>query len=192
MPLPPKGDVTRPIYLAARSMLVLGILCLIGSTCGLIGTIGMFAAMPAAPARTGGPPTTGQFIMVIGVVLLVITAIYAAIGVTFIICSVRIKQGKRWAVTTGLVLASIAAAFCGLGLLGNLAGIATGPAAGSDDWIGALISALFVAAFIQLIVHLKQSYAGIEQMAYGSQRGFDVVMPTAQPYNPPQYPPHGR
>jgi hypothetical protein len=190
MAFPPKGDVTRPVFLAARSMRLLGILCLILSTCLLAGSVFAIGGAASAPTRTGGPPSAAAFLGVFAVVMVALTALYVAIGVTFIVCSVKIKQGKRWAVTTGIVLASIAAAFSGLGLaLGLFQVITSGAGPRPDEMISLVFNLIFFAAFAQLVVHLKQSYEGIDRMGYQQQRGFDVVMPTAQPYNPQQYPP---
>ena len=159
MPLPPKGHPDRPLRLAARTMLVLGVLLLLMATC-----VGGVAGTAMFNARNSGRPTPGP-----GVFLLVaLLAVYVLPGATMILCWHHLKEYRRWAVIVGLVVAGLALAVSLLGLVSNVIGLLV-----SDRGsVGGLIMAmLFLAAFGQLLYHLIKSFEAIRLHEQGQTQG---------------------
>ncbi len=176
MAIPPKGHPDRPLRLAARSMMGLGVILLVLSTCA---GIGLGIALARGPGGGGTP-----LLAAVGLFF------YVAPGVALIVCSIYLKRYRMWAAIVGLVLAGMACLFSLVMLLGFV--FAT--VSGGGESIGlllTLIPLLFVAAFIQLIVHLARSFNAIRiHQVQGPQgHGFQPIY-AAEPVDPLQIDPY--
>lgn len=165
MPLPPRGSPLRPLHLAVRSMRMLGIILLLISMMSIL-------SMALVRMRSGG------IIMLMMVSMLT----YMIPGVLFLVFSVYLSRKRAWAIIGGLVLTSIS-------LLVLLIGVVTTTYAVSQFGqspavlIAFAVFALFIAAFVQLIVHLSKSFNALRHTPVDQQRGFEPLPPV--PVLPP-------
>ena len=180
MPLPPTGDPRRPLHLAIRSMRLLG---------GLFVLLGLCAVMPALLVRGG--MATSVFTAFAGLV-------YGVPGALYIVCCVYLARHKAWAVTLGIVLASLQILVAVVGASAAfVAMFRPGAGMGGTPSVVPVVFMLFVlAALAQLIYHLARSYAALHLPPVGADvRGFEPlgVGPYAGPYVPvqPAAPPGG-
>ncbi len=175
MPLPPAGHPARPVYLASREMLLLGILTLLLGSCS--GFFAVFAVLQAGRYATGntpsyGPPTTAQYLYAGAFVIVLLTAAIIAMGTTLLVCAQQILQRKRWAITAGLVTTCVIGTVVALTLLLSVLEFVTEP--GSRliaRMVAPGVQVVVLALCVQLVVHLSKSYRGIEMM-----RGLPVDM----------------
>jgi hypothetical protein len=171
MPLPPKGDPQRPLELAIRSVRLLAVLLLLLSTC--VGIVVVPAMSRAAHAATG---RTSMVTQVIAVAALLV---YFGPGVVYLVLTVYLRQRAVWAVTTGIVIASVQLLIL---LLGVVAMLVRGP----TNMVGICIGGLFIVALAQLIQQLSQSYAAVRAWRGDTVRGFEPlpIVPVAPPSDP--------
>src|SRR5256885_13209939 len=132
MPLPPRGNPRRPMYLAVRSMLVIGAICLAFSASALL------PGMLMSRGSGGG-----------ALLPLVLGAMFFP-GIGLLICEKYLAQRKFWAVVLGLVLAS-ALLLVVLAVLAGLTVMVVSTAVDASFLIAGGISLLFLLAIVQLI-----------------------------------------
>jgi hypothetical protein len=152
MPLPPRGDPQRPLFLAVRSTRLLGILMIAFSL--LVMTPMMYVSrgrmMPIFEIAFG--------------------LIYLVPGILYFLCAIFLKRRQFWAIVLGLVLASIQLL---LTLLGAASLLAATRIRGEPEMILLGVILLFIAAFVQLIVHLSKSFEAIKYAPIEQRRGFE-------------------
>jgi hypothetical protein len=144
MPLPPPGDPVRPVYLAARSLRLLGVLFLL---------IGLLSLLPwVKPAlhqvRPLPPAPPGTFVTAVS---------HALPGALYLVCAAALLRGTRAGVFAAMGLAM--AHF--ILVVGNLARfvqlLVTREASPGFLFIALTIGFLTVAALAQLMYHLVKS-----------------------------------
>lgn len=140
MALPPKGDPVRPVYLAARSLRLLGALFI------LIGLLTPLFAVKQGYSLTDLPQAT------------IIAALSHSIpGVLYLLCAVLLLRGRRAGVFAAMGLAM--AHF--ILVAGNLAAyvqlLVQGGASVKFLFIALTVGFLTVAALAQLMYHLVKS-----------------------------------
>ncbi len=173
MALPPRGDLRRPLYLAASSCRVLGVLALLSSTC-----------MGVPFIRLLGRGGRGLFP---SAVMLVMLGLYAGVGTAYLVFAHFIRRRRPWAVVAALSLTGVVALFVAVGVIGGLIGvIASGPGGGPPPITVAVlgIPLLILAALGQLIYHLSKSFAAIRLAPPDEARGFDVLPVAVQAAEP--------
>jgi hypothetical protein len=161
MPLPPKGDPTRPLHLAIRSTRLLGIFFLL---------IGMLAMLPFMLAMRRSGLTAAWLPLSIG-------GCYLVPGVMYLICGIFLGQKRGWAVILGIVLASLHAIMTLL-LIGSIFGQLGSIPGRSDSPMLIIISAIFLlilAALGQMIYHLAKSFESIRVYDAQTLRGFEPL-----------------
>ena len=140
MPLPPKGDPVRPVYLAARSLRLLGTLFI------LIGLLTPVPALKNGHPLTRLPPGT------------IITALSHAVpGVLYLLSAALLLRGTRAGVFAAMGLAMVHFVL----VVGNLARfvqlLVLREASPRFLFIALTIGFLTVAALAQLMYHLVKS-----------------------------------
>jgi hypothetical protein len=161
MALPPRGDPQRPMFLAIRSMRLLGILLIAFS---------LLIMVPMMLIRRGRS---------MPIVEIAIGLVYLVPGVLYFLCAIFLKRRQFWAIVLGLVLASIQL------LLLLAGGVAFVNALGGGNTLVSLtllVILLFIAAFAQLIYHLSKSFEAIKYAPIEQQRGFEPMR--VQPISP--------
>jgi hypothetical protein len=171
MALPPKGDPTRPMYLAIRSMRLLGIIIVLFS---------LLMFIPVIALRGSGGAGIGFSILFI-----IMALVYLIPGLLFILCSIFLKRRQAWAIIVGIILSSIVLLMSIFGLIAGLFQMVTG---NSEPFmlVQLIISLIFVAAFAQLIFHLSKSFESLRVLNMSVQRGFEPlpVASIAPPISP--------
>ena len=153
MALPPKGDPRRPLHLAIRSTRSLGIVLI------LLGSLVLLVGLVLTQSR----------------LLVVVSIIYMSPGIGFLVIAIFLKRRATWAVTAGIVLASLTGLFALLALVGSVVGLARSPrGASTPDLVALGIVVLVVLAVAQLILHLAKSYESI-RTAEPEVRGFEPI-----------------
>jgi hypothetical protein len=175
MSLPPQGDPRRPLHLAARSMRVLGVLFLIGSTCLILPLV----ALSRAAFRISGSGTA-PFPVGRALVLVAAAVFYVGPAVCYIVFPIFLLRRQFWAVVASLVRAGL---HCVLALISLLMfAYAAVSSSGNVPILPAVVMLLVVAALSQLIYHLSLSFEAIKHMP-ADERGFAPIM-TAQLVEP--------
>jgi hypothetical protein len=171
MALPPKGDPRRPLFLAVRSMRLLGIIIILLSA---VMFIPFFVLSRSAGTGSG-----------FSLLFLIIALVYLIPGILFVLCAIFLARRQAWAIIVGLVLSSMVLLFSLFGLVAGLIRAATGT---SEPFmaIQLIISLVFVAAFTQLIFHLSRSFESVRYMNMDVQRGFEPLPVTPAPPTAPQ------
>lgn len=139
---PGPGAISPARQTAARICIVLGILCLVFTTCMGIGVLGLMAA-----ANQGAAP--GVAVGLLAVILGFVALIYVAFGLIYIIGFSKLRQGDRTWPLVLLITASIHEGLAVLSLIGNLI-----QGLDASKIIGLLILVIFIAAVAQLIFKL--------------------------------------
>ncbi|MFT3786827.1 MAG: hypothetical protein QM770_11780 [Tepidisphaeraceae bacterium] len=171
----PEGP-TRPIYLASRLLVWMGVVTLLGATC-----MGLAMLVLAFDTRRVG--VMPALVLLGGIDLAALVA-----GVMFFVCRSKLRAGQRWSITAALVLAILAGAYCGLSVVVALIKMLNGSAGRSANPSEPAVLVLFVCVtigYVMLCVRLIQCYRAIEFLNLGQQRGFAVMMP-GQAVSPPQ------
>jgi hypothetical protein len=171
MALPPKGDPRRPMYLAIRSMRLLGIIIVLFS---------LLMFIPVIALRGSGGAAVGFSILFI-----VMAMVYLIPGLLFILCSIFLKRRQAWAIIVGIILSSIVLLMSVFGFFAGLLQLGAGNSS-PLMLIQFTISLIFVAAFTQLIFHLSKSFESLRVLNTEVQRGFELlpVVPIAPPVPP--------
>lgn len=140
MPLPPKGDPVRPVYLAVRSLRLLGTLFI------LIGLLTPLLAVKQGHSLRGLPA---------GIIVAALS--HAIPGVLYLLCAMLLLRGRRAGVFAAMGLAM--AHF--ILVAGNLAAyvqlLMQGGASVRFLFIALTVGFLTVAALAQLMFHLVKS-----------------------------------
>jgi hypothetical protein len=171
MPLPPKGDPRRPLYLAIRSTRVLAAIFLL---------FGSFAVFPLV---VGG--------VMLGGLSAIATAsffvFYMGPGVVYLLCSIYLKRRQFWAVLVSLVLASIQLLLALTGMVFLFVALNQMSRIGNFTFLlWAIIPiALIILALAQLIYHLILSFEAIKYIPIEEQRGFEPILPSSPSQLPP-------
>ena len=173
MPIPPKGDPRRPLHLAIRSMRLLGGILILFATC--VGAT--FVLRVSGSSRR--PP----------IAALISILLYLLPGASFILLALFLARRQLWAVVASICLASMALLGALLALLGLLIS-AFGPHADFQPvlLVPLGVTAIVVAALVQLIYHLARSFTAI-RIAEPQERGFEPIMvrnPNDETRNPNQ------
>ena len=172
MPLPPKGDLRRPLHFAVRSMWVLGILFLLFGTCGLSSFLTFTTAPPA-----GGRAVSFDWVRVL--IAVSVLLFYLIPGALYIFFAVYLRRHRMWAVVAALVLASIHTLFIVIGVIGMVVQILLGKAQDMPALARAIMGAvalLVLAAFAQLLYHLSRSFRALPMPPFGTEsRGFEPL-----------------
>ena len=168
MPLPPKDDPDYPLFAAARSMTLLGVVQLLLAFC-----VGAGALM-----AMGGQQGQGQGVSVADVILLgVVAAIIFVPAVLLLVASSGLKSYKAWAATLGIVLVSLGLCWSVLATVGGLLRLAAGQFGSAAEAFGGLaVPLLFALAYLQLILLLSRSYAAIRLHNQQYGHGFEPQM----------------
>ena len=150
MPLPPKGDPQRPIELAIRSTRTLG---LVSALFGLVMMLvfGYFNRYLRFRA----------YFIAFGMV------VWFVPGVLFLTASHFLRRRSRSAVIGAMAAAAAQAVFAGALFIGSLTVQPVSP-------IPVLLTALWVAALVQLMAHLRGSFESV-RVDTDHVRGFETV-----------------
>jgi hypothetical protein len=168
MPIPPKGDPRRPLYLAIRS---------IRSLACFFFFIGAFASIAIAAMGPG----RFRFVRIFHQPLFFFTVLPAAF---YVLLAIYLHRRHFWAVLTSLILAALQLLLIIL-LMANL--IIDAPM--SIDATALVIPILFlgfcIVALIQLVYHLAGSFESIKYIPVDEQHGFDPILPALPAKDPP-------
>jgi hypothetical protein len=156
MTLPPKDDPLRPVYLAVRSLRLLGVLfILLGAVTALQGL------------RPGASPLKMSFVGVT----------HAVPGVLYLLCALLLLRGRRASVFAAMGLAM--AHF--ILVAGNLAAYVQMLVQGGTSprvlFVALTVGFLTVAALAQLMYHLVKSLSVLRAVT----EAYDDVDPVASP-----------
>jgi hypothetical protein len=163
MTLPPKGDPRRPLYLAIRSSRAFGIIFFL---------FGCVTVLPLAV-------TVGRLGFSFWILFQFASVVFVTFGpgVTYLVIAFYLKRRRRWAIVTGIVVASIqllivlaATGFLAVYLFNE------GPRMEDALLIPAAIVGLAILALGQLIHHLAQSFEAVKHVPIEEQRGFEPLM----------------
>lgn len=165
MALPDKGDPTRPLHLAARSSRLLGMLMV------LLGTLVLAVALFTRSGSRGTALNQMSLMLFIG------AAIYLLPGIALMVIVRPLRNGKMWAIVTGMGLAGILLLFATLSLGGTVLQLIYG----RGSLVALAVSAFAVLAFGQMLMHVIQGYRN-RRNAPDAQRGFEPLM--VQPIPP--------
>jgi hypothetical protein len=140
MPLPPRGDPIRAVYLAVRSLRLLGVLFI------LIGVVVPALALKQSGSFAALPPS-----------LFIVSATHLVPGVLYLLCAVLLLRGRRAGVFAAMGLAM----FHFILVAGHLATyvqlLVLGEATLVFLFISLTVGFLVVAALAQLMFHLIKS-----------------------------------
>jgi hypothetical protein len=181
MALPPKGDPSRPLHLAARSARLLGYV-------GLILTVlvmALFVVVRRPPGAAGSPAagTAGgppSWAVVVGVVMAVL--IYGVPSVLYIVFGRYTVKERMWAVIGNIVLCGLTLAVLALSAVGAFVLLI-----GEGQIFPLLISALFIGAFGQMLYHLIKGLQYLRSRQ--TPEGFQPIFPSPAPPPPLPVPP---
>lgn len=186
MALPPKGDASRPVYLGARSALILGVLCLLLGGMGLLldfrglrRGVSIELLLTAMPLNMG--PSSALVLRWLIFVLnfrelrgggfpipLLLAALpYLAVGTMYIVVSVFMKKYRPWAFVVGLTLAGLTV----LWLLNLIVRYLRGRSISVTE----LILALALVAIVQMIFHFIKGLRYVSKHA-GTRPGCTSLM----------------
>jgi hypothetical protein len=178
MPLPPRGDPRRPLYLAVGSMWVLGVLLVAFSLCA----IGSFVFLLRSMNSRGGGASMPAWAPFVGVLT------YLVPGVLYIVFAIFAGRRRLWAVIGALVLASIQCLFTLFALVMMTLMAVTQTAMALFPLA---IVLLIVIALAQLMFHLAKSFEALRYPPFGQEEhGFEPigVRPATPSGTPPQAP----
>jgi cytochrome bd-type quinol oxidase subunit 1 len=161
MALPPRGDPQRPLFLAIRSMRLLGILLL------AISFLFLFVVVRGRSLLN---------------VIVMIGLFYFMPGVLYLVCAIFLKRRQPWAIVVGLTLASVQMLLIVVAAVTLFAVTALGD---SGSMIRMTVMVLLLGAFGQLIFHLCKSFEAIRHSRI-EQRGFEPLMMQPIPPAPSQ------
>jgi hypothetical protein len=166
--LPPRGDPQRPLYLAIRSMRLLGLVFVVF---GLVAVVLAWLAL----GRLINTPTVSW----LGLAMAAL--IYFIPGVLYFVFAIFLTHRQSWAVAGGMVVAIVQFPFALLALVTVIVrGVHAFPL---------LLAGLWVAALIQLIYHLSKSRQALRLEAVTGARGFETLPPQIVPPAPMAPPP---
>lgn len=172
MPLPPRGNPRRPLFLAMRSMRAVGVVCLAPGLFGFIRYLPWSLTM--IQARHFGEAFAP----------LLPAVPYLLPGIGYFVCAKYIAQRRVWAIVLSLVLTSLLLLFAiaALAFLTVVLLDSTQPPPLAFVLISGGILLLFVPAFVQLIYHLIRSFESIKYPPEEAP-GFEVTLiaPAPQP-----------
>jgi hypothetical protein len=166
MALPPKGDPRRPLHLAIRSSRAFGIIFVL---------LGCATVVPLALTIA----RTGFSLRLIRVFVQFASAISITFGpgLTYLVIAFYLKRRRRWAIVTGIVLASIQLLIASVGACFFVVFLFS-EGAGMEDFLlipGAILGFAILAS-IQFICHLINSFEAIKYVSIEEQRGFEPLM----------------
>jgi hypothetical protein len=166
MAIPPRVDPRRPLHLAVASCRLLGVLGLLATTC-----MGVSLFMLLARVRLGPGGRGPNLVLAFGPF-----ALFAAIGVAYLVFAHFIKRRQFWAVVAALVLTGLVSLLALLSTVASvIAIVASGATASRPAWMTLGVQALVLAALGQLIYHLARSFAALKLAPPDEARGFDVL-----------------
>jgi len=157
-------DPTRFVMSAGRAMLVLGIV--------QIGLALMIGTVIAGEVASAPIPKGRDF--VVWLFVLLVTLSFLATGIALVVCGVKIKQGRRWAAITGLVISVV---FCLLYLMifvNSGFQIYAFKQAGPGSIVALTIFGVLMLAFASTFSYCRRSFAGLKLMGGYRGRGFEV------------------
>jgi branched-chain amino acid transport system permease protein len=170
-----KGDPRRPLYLAIRSVRLLGIVFLLLGSCA-------FLTLFIPRGRVGPRLMVGPVLAII--LVCVIT------GAANIVFAIFLKKREFWAVVASLIVASMQLLFALPGGIRLAMAWLTpgGSNAGTPLLIVTLVVGLVILALAQLVYHLALSFKAIQYIPLEQQRGFEPFMIHPIPPPPPNPP----
>lgn len=154
-------DPTRYVSSASTGMLLLGILQLVAAGCVLLAFV---------QDRPEDPPAIQLFTQRL---LLSIEMLEVVVGFLLLICSVKIKSGRKWAATTGLVATSCALCFYVFVIIAFLNSAAR---SGDRTTSGIMLyCAAIVVGCVVTLLYLMRSFEGIRVINGTEPQGFEVL-----------------
>jgi hypothetical protein len=171
MAIPPRGDPSRPVALAASAARTLGIVCLLLGGLIACATFMFLARMP------GTSPTW--------VFMLLSAGLFIVPGVCYFVFASAVARYRMWGAICCLVFAGLQGLFLLLSMLGNVLAGRAGTSL--------VFYALALAVCVLLIVYTAQAIPVIRRDAGYRPSGFEPILtssaPTAYPARPAGYPP---
>ena len=160
MTTPPPGDPRRPLFLSLISTKILGV---VSVAFGVVVLLAFGYLNPLVRFRVYFK------VMAVGV--------WVVPGAAFLVAWIFLKARRRWAVTLGLATAVVQAVMAA-GLLTTqffLTPVSLVPVA---------LTAVWLAALVQLALHLYQSYAALRLVESEERPGFQPVLSAPRPVVP--------
>lgn len=151
MASPPKTDPSRSLRVAATNMLWLGIIIGFFGLCVLAVTLRDFRA---------AQPGFGKTVNVVVAVLVGLGMLLPA--VLYLLCGILLNCKRRWAATLGIRLTWAELTFAGLVSVASLAMCLTA----KPNIIATLITLVWVAALVQLLVYLRRARVYLDGSAH--------------------------
>jgi hypothetical protein len=162
MPMSPQLLAARKLDTAATTSRITGVACLVLAGLSLIPVVGAFAYAS----------TTLLLIYFVG-----LTLDFVGPAVGYLLLAPRIKAGRRWALITTLVIASLQLLLLTVAIIRGIM---------NNAIAGLLIASILALLLILLIVHLSKCFSVLNHLA--TPRGFEPLMaspPAGQRSAPP-------